>query len=162
LTFVTALGAMTMKLIAEPILRRYGFRRVLVVNALLASVLTASPGMFYPGMAWVAMAGVLYVGGLSRSLQFTAINAIGYAEVPPERLSSATSFASVLQQLSGTVGITLAAMSLELQGWLHGGPATALENFAPTFGMIALLTLISGGWFSRLPRGAGRGLVRAG
>ena len=38
LTFAAALGALTMKFAAKPILRRFGFRRVLIANALLSAV----------------------------------------------------------------------------------------------------------------------------
>jgi EmrB/QacA subfamily drug resistance transporter len=160
LTFVTALGAMTMKLLAEPVLRRFGFRKVLVVNGVIAAAATLAPGFFQPGAAWIVMAVVLYLAGLSRSLEFTAINAIGYAEVPQEKMSSATSFTSVLQQLSGSVGITIAAMSLELLGWARGIPATALPNYLPAFGVLAVLALLASVMFTRLPAAAGRGLVR--
>lgn len=162
LTFVTALGAMTMKLLAEPMLRRFGFRRVLVLNGMIAGLGLLAPGFFVPGMTWAAMALVLYLGGLSRSLEFTAINAIGYAEVPSAKMSSATSFASVMQQLSGSIGITIAAMTLELQGWWKGVPATALENFLPTFGVLTAMVALAVLQFRALPQTAGRGLVRGG
>lgn len=162
LTFVTAAGAMSMKILAEPLLRRFGFRRVLVVNGMVAGCLIVAPGFFWPGLSWLAMTVVLYAGGLSRSLQFTAINAIGYAEVPGEKMSSATSFTSVLQQLSGTVGITLAALSLETLGWLRGIPATALPNYLPSFALLLVMTWASAWLFNRLPVTAGRGLVRGG
>jgi EmrB/QacA subfamily drug resistance transporter len=162
LTFVTALGAMTMKLLAEPILRRFGFRRVLVMNGTIAGLGLLAPGFFVPGMAWGLMAAVLYLGGLSRSLEFTAINAIGYAEVPSAKMSSATSFASVLQQLSGSIGITLAAMTLEVQGWWKGVPATALENFLPAFAVLSVMVALAVLLFRELPQAAGRGLVRGG
>ena len=160
LTFVIALGAMTMKPLAEPILRRFGFRRVLVFNGLLAAAFTLLPGFFAPNAPWIAMALVLYLAGLSRSLEFTAINAIGYAEVSSDKMSSATSFTSVVQQLSGSIGITLAAMSLELFGWLQGVPPTALPNYLPAFGVLGGLAVMSSLAFARLPKDAGRGLVR--
>lgn len=161
LTFVTALGAITMKFLAEPILRRFGFGRVLVVNGAIAAVFLLVPGFFRPEMSWLAMAPVLYAGGLSRSLQFTSINAIAYADVSARQMSSATSLTSVLQQLAGAIGITVAAMSLEVVGWARGISPTALPNYLPTFGVLAVLALIAVAMFTRLPRGAGHGLVRA-
>ena len=160
LTFVSALGAISMKPLAEPILRRFGFRNVLIFNGLLAALFTLIPGFFTPGAPWIAMSLVLYFAGLSRSLEFTAINAIAYAEVTPDKMSSATSFTSVLQQLSGSIGITVAAMSLELLGWARGIPPTALPNYLPAFGVLAALAVLSAMAFSRLPKEAGRGLVR--
>ncbi|MGH6958973.1 MAG: MFS transporter, partial [Dongiaceae bacterium] len=74
LTFVTAVGALTMKLSVEPILRRFGFRPVLVANALICGGVLMTYGLLEPGTpAWVIMA-LLLAAGFFRSLQFTSIN----------------------------------------------------------------------------------------
>ena len=160
LTFVSGMGAMIMKFAAQPLLRRFGFRGVLTGNALIAAVLLAGPGAFTPATPLALMIAVLFVGGLSRSLQFTALNAIAYAEVKPERLSQATSFAAVLQQLSGSLGITLAAMTLELTGALRGTSATDIGNFPVVFGVVTVLTVAAALVFMRLSKLAGADLVR--
>ena len=131
------------------------------MNALISSVFILAPAGFTPQTPWLLMLGVLFVGGLSRSLQFTSVNAIAYAEVPAERLSSATSFTAVLQQLSGSIGITLAAMTLEGAGYMRGTSATDLGNFPIAFIVIALLSLSSAVIFARLSPQAGAHLVRA-
>ena len=160
LTFVAGAGAMVMKFAAEPLLRRFGFRGVLMGNALIAAGFLAGPGAFTPATPVALMVAVLFVGGLSRSLQFTALNAIAYAEVPAHRLSQATSFSAVLQQLSGSVGITAAALALEGTGALRGTTATDIGNFPVVFGLITLMTLASALIFARLPRAAGADMVR--
>jgi len=112
----------------------------------------------------VVLGAVLFVGGLSRSLQFTALNAIAYAEVRPDRLSQATSFSAVLQQLSGSIGITVAAMALELTGTLRGTtatfPANVPANVPAVFALITALTLASALIFARLSKAAGSAMVR--
>ncbi len=160
LTLASGVGAMLMKFAAQPLLRRFGFRGVLVGNAVIAAVLLAGPGLFAATTPVAIMLVVLFVGGLSRSLQFTAINAISFAEVDPPRLSQATSFVAVLQQLSGSIGITLAAMALEVTGWARGVAAVDAGNFAVVFGMITLLAASSALVLARLAQGAGSGLVR--
>lgn len=160
LTFSAGVGALLMKFAAEPLLRRFGFRRVLTANAVISALFILAPALFTPTTPWLLMAFVLFIGGLSRSLQFTAVNAIAYAEVPSERLSSATSFSAVLQQLSGSIGITLAAMTLEGSGWLRGTAATDLANFPVVFAVIAALSVASAFLFIRLPQQAGAALVR--
>jgi len=160
LTFSAGIGAILMKFAAEPLLRRFGFRRVLAANAVVSALFILAPALFTPTTPWLVMAGVLFIGGLSRSLQFTAVNAIAYAEVSSERLSSATSFSAVLQQLSGSIGITLAAMTLEGSGWLRGTAATDLANFPVVFSVIAALSVLSALLFIRLPQEAGAVLVR--
>jgi MFS family permease len=160
LTFVSGVGAMLMKFAAQPILRRFGFRGVLVGNALIAAVLLSGPALFTPTTPVVVMMVVLFVGGFSRSLQFTSINAISYAEVSQARLSQATSFVAVMQQLSGSIGITVAAMVLETAGALRGTSSTDIGNFPFVFAVITALSLASALMFMLLPRTAGADMVR--
>lgn len=160
LTFVSGAGALVMKFAAQSLLRRFGFRRVLVINVILSTLFILAPALFTPSTPWIVMALILFVGGLSRSLQFTSLNALAYADVPADRLSNATSFSSVLQQLSGSVGITLAAMTLEGTAWITGGGATDLANFPVVFAVIAALSLASAPIFASLSRTAGSALVR--
>lgn len=159
LTFVSGFGAMAMKFAAQPLLRRFGFRGVLIGNAAIAAALGGVPAFFTPVTPAAVILALLLMGGLSRSLQFTALNAIAYADVPKERLSAATSFTSVLQQLSGSLGITLAALSLELAGWWRAAPATDFGNFPFVFGVITLMAFSSVLLFLRLDRRAGEALV---
>jgi len=161
LTFSSGMGAMAMKFAAQPLLRRFGFRGVLMGNAVISGVLILGPAFFIQATPVPVIVAVLVAGGLSRSLQFTSINAIGYAEVPAERLSSATSFTAVLQQLSGSVGITLAAMGLEICGALHGTSAPDLGNFPYVFALLAGLALSSAAIFARLHKDAGQSMVQA-
>ena len=160
LTFSSGLGAMAMKFAAQPLLRRFGFRGVLMGNAVISGLLILGPALFTPTTPVPMMLAVLVAGGLSRSMQFTAINAIAYAEVTAERLSSATSFTAVLQQVSGSVGITLAAIALETCGALRGTAAPDLGNFPFVFGIIACLALGSATLFARLRRDAGQSMVQ--
>jgi len=116
--------------------------------------------IFWINIPLAVLGVVLFVGGLSRSLQFTALNAIAYAEVRPDRLSQATSFSAVLQQLSGSIGITVAAMALELTGTLRGTPANFPANVPAVFALITALTLASALIFARLSKAAGSDMVR--
>ena len=160
LTFSSGMGAMAMKFAAQPLLRRFGFRGVLMGNAVISGVLILGPALFTQTTPVPVMLAVLVAGGLSRSLQFTSINAIAYDEVTAERLSSATSFTAVLQQLSGSVGITLAAMVLELCGALRGTSAPDLGNFPYVFALVAGLAFASALIFARLHPDAGQNLVK--
>ncbi|MBV8474565.1 MAG: DHA2 family efflux MFS transporter permease subunit, partial [Hyphomicrobiales bacterium] len=112
LTFAAAAGAMAMKFTAATILRRAGFRRVLVFNAVLSAGFIASYGLFTGQTPHWVMLAALLAGGFFRSLEFTALNAIIYADINQARMSRATSFASVAQQMSGAVGVAVAASSV--------------------------------------------------
>ncbi len=150
LTFAAAVGAITMKLTAAPILRRFGFRRVLTVNAMISAVLLAAIGLFTAETPHALIIGVLLVGGFFRSLQFTSINALGYAEVEPARMSRATSFVAVVQQLALSSGVAVAAWLLD--AFRAAGSRTELvaADFANAFLAIALVSAISTILFARL------------
>ena len=92
-------------------------------------------------------------------MQFTSINTLAYADVPPERLSRATSFAAVGQELSGSVGVTIAALGLEVMQQLMGGGDIDPEHFPPVFILIALISAASALMFSRLTADAGSALL---
>jgi predicted MFS family arabinose efflux permease len=162
LTFVAGLGAFCMKFLAQPILRRFGFRRVLVVNGVVSAVFLLAPASFTPQTPWLWMMVLLFLGGLSRSLQFTSINALGYSDVSAGELSSATSFSSVLQQLSWSIGITVAAFGLETMQVLQGKGPLSLDYFPAVFAGIALVSLLSVIPFARLSPTAGAALLRRG
>ncbi len=159
MTFVSGVGAIIMKFAAQPILDRFGFRRVLLVNALVAALFILLPATFSPALpAWLMMA-MLFAGGLSRSLQFTTVNAVAYADVPPAKLSGANSFIAVLQELSGSLGVTLAALSLEIMLAWRGDHAVTLAHFPAVFALAALVAVASTIIFARLDPAAGAALL---
>jgi EmrB/QacA subfamily drug resistance transporter len=159
MTFATGVGAMFMKTQAATILRRWGYRRVLVSNALIAAVFTAIPALYTSATSTLLITLIFLVGGLSRSLQFTSINTLAYADVPPEKLSRATSFAAVGQELSGSVGVTVAALGLEVMQRLDGGQSIDPGHFPPVFILIALISAASALNFWALPGNAGSALL---
>lgn len=159
MTFATGAGAIFMKFMAQRILQLWGFRRVLSVNAVIAASFLFAPAFFTADTPYLLMVGTLFAGGLSRSLQFTSITAMAYAEVPSDRLSSATSFNSVLQQLSGSIGITIAAFGLEAAQQMIGGDSLSAVHFPMVFALVALVSLSSDVFFLRLPRDAGGALL---
>ncbi len=159
LTFVSAAGAMAMKTTAQPILRIFGFRRVLIVNALISAAFLAVNALFSATTThWVIM-GVLLVGGFFRSLEFTALNAIGYADVDQDAMSRATSFASVAQQLSLSTGVAIGAAALETTRALRGDIALQAGDFTPAFLLVAAISALAVTQFLRLSPHAGAELV---
>jgi EmrB/QacA subfamily drug resistance transporter len=155
ITFVSAAGALTVKPIAKPLLRRFGFRALLSVNAALSAVVVALTAAFRPSWPILGIYGVLLVGGVFRSLQFTAYNTIAYADIPPQRMSQATSLYSTLQQLSLTMGVTLGAAALAVFGVIAGRSHPGLPDFSAAFLIVAAVMLPAAGLALRLPRSAG-------
>lgn len=159
LTFVTALGAIGMKVAASRILRQWGFRRVLIFNSIVSAVFVAAPAAFTPAMSIPLMIAVLFIGGFFRSLEFTCINAISYAEIEQAKMSAATSLQSVLQQFSLSMGVTVGASALQLTLALRGSSTLRAAEFWPAFLVIGAISLLATFSFARLPRYAGEELA---
>ena len=129
-----------MKTIIPIALRRFGFRKVLAVNALLSSATVAACALFVPGISYLVMIAILGVGGFFRSLQFTSLNTISYAEIEHARMSRATTLVSVGQQLSISVGVAVGALMVDATLWLHGRTAITAADFQPAFVAIGLIS----------------------
>jgi MFS family permease len=146
---------MMMKSAVPPILRRMGFRNVLTWNALVAAVMLSACATFTHATPVPVMIAVLLAGGFFRSLQFTSVNVIGFAEVEPARMSRATSLVAVAQQLSQSVGVAFGALALETVLSLKGQAALVAEDFPPAFLLVGLVSASSVLLFARLPADAG-------
>ena len=158
LTFVSAIGAIAMKTTAAPIIRRYGFKRVLVVNALISSLFMAVIALFTPATPHAVILGLLFVGGFFKSLQFTSINTIAYADIDNKAMSRATSFASVAQQLSLSAGVAIGALVLELERMGRDSHEVLLADFPSAFVLVSAIAASSALIFATLPRDAGANL----
>jgi EmrB/QacA subfamily drug resistance transporter len=155
ITFSTALGAMGMKAAAAMVLRWFGFRTVLVVNALISAGFLAAIGLFTSGTPVMLMIALLAVGGFFRSLQFTSINTIAYADLDRQRMSRATSLVSVAQQLSISSGVAVGALIVDVVSQFRAHPALTAEDFSIAFYGVALIAASAALIFARLPRDAG-------
>ncbi|PWC50678.1 DHA2 family efflux MFS transporter permease subunit [Azospirillum melinis] len=153
LTFAGAAGALTMKALAGPILRRFGFRPVLTLNSIVSGVILASYGAFRPDTPHLVILGALLLGGFFRSLQFTGMNTLSYAEVPQPMTSRANTLASVMQQLSMSLGVAVGATTLHLTVQWSGTLTPA--SFVPAFLTVGLMACASSLPFWRLPADAG-------
>jgi MFS family permease len=158
LTFAGAVGAITMKTTAAPILRRFGFRRVLLFNVFISCAFIAASAFFRPSTPQFLIMAVLLAGGFFRSLQFTSINALAYADIEQEAMSRATSFASVAQQLSMSAGVAMGALVLELERYWQGTTQVSVNDFALAFITVAAIASTSSMIFARLPKSAGASL----
>ena len=156
LTFASAMGAMFMKTIAASVLKRFGFRRVLWVNALLASAMLAGFGLFTEQTPHVVIIVVLVVSGCFRSLQFTSLNAISYAEVESPKMGQASSLSGMAQQFSLALGVAMGGYGLQIAGELTGTSYTDAGNFSWAFLLVGAVSAASAWVMFRLPANAGQ------
>ncbi|NIE78393.1 MFS transporter [Pantoea sp. Tr-811] len=154
-------GNLAMKPFTTGLLRRHGFRRVLLVNGLIGvGCILACLGL-QQGMAWYWMALVLFVGGLSRSMQFTTYNAVGFAEVPKAQMGEASTLFSMFFQLAMALGVAVAALLLRVAMQVRGGEGgLAVSDFHWALFGVALVACAALVDAVRLPRNAGEQVLR--
>jgi MFS family permease len=154
-TFSSAVGAMGMKTLAARIIRTFGFRNIMVVNAIVSSLFLAASALFTASTPLLLIMIILVVGGFFRSLQFTAINTVAYAEVEPAQMSRATTLVSVNQQLATSTGVAVGAFSVASTLSLHHATELTADAFAPAFIVVAVISAVSAYFFWQMPDDAG-------
>ena len=154
-TFGSSAGAMGMKALAARLIRAFGFRHLMTVNAVVSSVFLAACALFTPATPLLLIVIILFVGGFFRSLQFTAINTVAYAEVETAQMSRATTLTSVNQQLAISAGVAVGAFSVETTMWAHGASQLTATSFAPAFIVVAITSALSSFFFWQMPDDAG-------
>ena len=138
-------GNLLMKSVVTPILRRFGFRNVLTTNGILHAILMASCALLYPRTATVLVLFVLFLNGLSRSMQFTAVGTLAFADIAKPDMSSATSFFSMITQMSMGMGVAVGAIALRIAGFLTGNSmgAPTTKEFHVAFLLVAVLCIVA-------------------
>ena len=155
LTFTSAAGALFMKATATPIIRRLGFRTILISNGVLSSFIMMSYALFHPTTPHFLIVAALLSGGFFRSLQFTALGTLAYADVPNSMMSSASTLSSMAQQLFLSLGVALGAMLLHMSLRASGSSHLSTHDFTPAFVVMGVLALLSSLLFVPLEYHAG-------
>jgi EmrB/QacA subfamily drug resistance transporter len=154
-TFSSAVGAMGMKALAARIIRAFGFRNMMTINAVVSSFFLAACALFTITTPMLLIMIILVVGGFFRSLQFTAINTVAYAEIEPAQMSRATTLVSVNQQLALSAGVALGAFSVEVTMWQRHISELNATVFGPAFIVIACISAAASFFFWQMPDDAG-------
>jgi MFS family permease len=144
-----------MKTLAARIIRTFGFRNMMTVNAVVSAFFLGACALFTPTTPLLLIMLILVVGGFFRSLEFTAINTVAYAEVEPAQISRATTLVSVNQQLAVSAGVAVGAFSVESTLWLRHQVELSADVFAPAFVVVALISAASSYFFWQMPDDAG-------
>jgi MFS family permease len=155
ITCAAAAGAISMKFGAARLIRRFGFRRLLLVNGALASISIAVMGLLTGATPYLLMVALLFAGGFLRSLQFTAMNAMSYSDVDNDGMSYATTFYTVSQQISLSAGVVLGAFVLEAAQWWRSEASLQPADFTIAFFVVAVASLTALFNFRNLAADAG-------
>ena len=148
-------GNLLMKSATTPVLRRFGFRRVLTVNGALCTATLAACGLLAPGHPMPLIYAVLLAAGMTRSMNFTTITTLAFADVNAEQRAGASALATMFQQVAMTLGVAFAAFALGASQMLRAAPSLGLADFRYVWFAIALLMGLATAGALRLDRAAG-------
>jgi hypothetical protein len=138
LTFIAAVGSVLTRLFMPRVLRRFGFRLVLVFNTPVVAALVAGFALMQATMpVWIVMA-YIFVFGVFRSAQWASTGNLSYSDIAPEQLARFSALYYILWQLAVAVSVGLAAALLSL---LAGGGHPTVTDFRIIFVIEGLITL---------------------
>ena len=155
MTFMGAVGAMAMRARAAALVRRYGFRQVMLTDALISAVLMAAGAFLTPDTPRAVLMVLFTAVGLSRSIMYTCVNTMGYSDMDDQRMSQATSFAGTAQQLALTAGVALAAQVLQWSAHLQGHTLLQADDFPAAYLVLGAVSLLPMLVYMRLHPAAG-------
>lgn len=141
-------GDLGIKVVANRIVRAFGFRNVLIGGSLVVAAVSSPLLLIGPETPlWITVI-ILVLVGASRSVQFTALNSLIFADLPPDQVSSASALNSMSHQVSSGIGVGLAAVVLAMSSQFRGGGGAVLTmtDFRIALGFaiaLALMALLS-------------------
>ena len=145
LVLAVFVGNLTIKPATTPLIRWLGFKKLLLINGALNVLALLACAFITPTTPiWVIFV-VLYLGGVFRSVQFTGVSTLAFADVPSAQMSYANTLFSTATQLAVGLGITLGAIGIRLgekaSDWLalDGVPGI---SFRLAFVFIAVICLV--------------------
>jgi hypothetical protein len=127
----------------------------MVVNGAIASLAIMACGAISPQTPLPLTVALMLVAGLTRSMQFTALNTLAFADIGAPQRSSAATLSSMLQQIAMLFGVAIAAAILNLSQIVRHEAVPDLVDFRITFIAIGLLGLAAAMRFLVLPANAG-------
>lgn len=144
-----AVAAMGMKVLAAPMLRRFGYRQVLIVNTLLVACAIASYSRVGPGTPIGVIVGMGLALGLFNSLQFSSMNSMAYADIGSADTAMASTLASTFQQMSMSFGLAFGSLiTAYFLGDLPQSDRVAVtSSLHHAFLALAVLTVVSSAAF---------------
>ena len=139
-------GNIVMKPLTTPILRRFPFRTTLLVNGCVNAIIILACALLKPTTPIPAIVALLFASGLTRSMQYSALNTLAFADVPEVWMSGANTLFNMTQQLSMAMGIALGAVALRIAG-IFGPPSASgtlpLAYFHTAFLIVGAIALIA-------------------
>lgn len=150
-----AIAMLSTRFFVATIIRHFGYRRVLLVNTALAGLMILSFATFDQATPIWRICTQVFLFGAVMSMQYSAINTLGFVDLAPAQASMGSAMSSTAQNLSISFGVAFGSLLMAV--FLPGGPAQGehyIGAFHATVIVLGLVTLASSLIFLRLPRGA--------
>jgi EmrB/QacA subfamily drug resistance transporter len=157
ITFAAALGGLMSKSAIAWLLKMFGFRNTILFGVIGSALSTLANAFFDAGTAIPIVFVAIFIGGIARSVFFTSINTLSYADTDDERMGHATSISAILQHVTIAVGVAIGAALVDN---FSAGATPLLADFHLTFVTLAAISLVAAIPFLRLQRSAGSDLMR--
>ncbi|MBK5722888.1 DHA2 family efflux MFS transporter permease subunit [Dysgonomonas sp. Marseille-P4677] len=156
LFLATMAGNLAMKPATIWIMRHYNFRTVLISNGLLVALFTFFTALLLPTTPVILIVIVMFLSGMFRSMQFSAITTLAFADIPQPRMTSANTLYSTVQQMSTGMGIAMGAVFLRFSNMINGSSDHySVADFRLAFIFVAMLGIISLYGYTKLTPDAG-------
>jgi EmrB/QacA subfamily drug resistance transporter len=151
-------GNIAVKPLTTPLMRRYGIRPVLLGAISTSAACLVGIAFLEPGTPLPLMVALLALSGTVRSIGFSAYNSSAFADVEPDRMTTANTLMSTLQELGAGLGVAVGALLVRLGGPIadatgHSDGADAA--FRVAFVLLALVLALPLVEALRLSRTAG-------
>lgn len=156
-------GNIGIKPATTPLLRRFGFRPVLMAATAVAAATMVVAGLFTSATPIVVIAAVALLSGAGRSAGLTCYSTIAFSDTPPDQMRDANTLQATAQQLSIGLGVPLAAVALRAGGplgHLLPGAVTPGSAYTIAFLVLAVMALLATAGAFRLHPDAGAAVTR--
>jgi EmrB/QacA subfamily drug resistance transporter len=158
-------GNLGIKPATTPMLRRFGYRPVLVAATAGAAATMVAAAFFDAGTPLVVIAVVAVLNGIGRSVSLTCYSTIAFSDTPPEQIRDANTLQATAQQLAVGLGVPVGAVALRAGGALDGvlpGTTTVVSPYSVAFLLLAIIALAGTVGALRLHPDAGAAVTRRG
>lgn len=134
-------GNLAIKPATSPLIRRFGFRRVLIASVAAGGAVFVGLAGLGPTTPLPIVIVVLVLSGAFRSIGFSAYNSLQFADIEPDQMAEANTLSSTLQQIAVGLGVAMGALALRLGGTLTGEP-TGIGSYRIAFALLAVLMVL--------------------
>ncbi|HEX3976344.1 MAG TPA: MFS transporter [Solirubrobacteraceae bacterium] len=137
-------GNLGIKPATTPMLRRFGYRPVLVAATAGAAATMVAAAFFDAATPLALIAGVAVLNGIGRSVSLTCYSTIAFSDTPPEQIRDANTLQATAQQLAVGLGVPVGAVALRAGGALSRalpGAPTTTSPFTVAFLLLAIVAL---------------------